>query len=170
MWPNFTLRNRIKNNYKSFLDVQGRYLIVCPPRVVLWPFLLAIMPENTLFHAALIPSSIRVHRLSHSTVHMESIKADDSRLSASLCFTLTLSCFPEEGDYRFQIEVVSHSVLTCPEIFPRAPPYLTRPQPDCESELMSRSCDNPKTVHFSELTRSSGSDPHPWPAPRFLLS
>lgn len=28
-------------------------------------------------------------------------------------------------DYRFQIEVVSHSVLMCPEMLPHVPPYLT---------------------------------------------
>lgn len=100
------------------------------------------------------------HKLSHSAVHMESIKADDSRPSASLCFVLTLSCFPEEGDYRFQIVVVSHSVLTCPETFPRVPPYLTRPQRDLGWTAKVSYC------HVHTTIRSSLSDlapdPHAW--------
>lgn len=69
---------------------------------------------------------------------MESIAAGGSRPSISLGLALTLSCFPEEGDYRFQLEVVSHSVLTCPETLARVPPYLTGPQQDLDWSVKAR--------------------------------
>lgn len=93
-----------------------------PHKLLLCTFLLAVTKENTLL---LVNLNGGVQTFALDYCAYGSIKADDSRPSASLCFTLTLSCFPEEGDYRFQIEVVSHSVLTCPETFPRVPPYLT---------------------------------------------
>lgn len=80
------------------------------------------------------------------------------------CFTLphvNFVLFSRRGcDYRFQIEVVSHSVLTCPELLPRVPPYLTHTTSaglglECESELMSHSQNNPNTRCFPELAQSS---------------